>query len=274
MDVPTEVSTLILTGVHHTDIGWLSLVNRSAADQDAVWNAKLRKLGYPSVPCPQMFYALVTSIRYHDSTFAALINLGIVAHLKAYIQRYPSDSLATCLDYRAVDSISPEMRAYLLPFFVGASDEDCISRLQLTMGVSNDLFDLLIEAIEPGRRAEIVSKLYVSSQVVVNTLPILAKYRLGIPLIDYTTKDIVRILLALPWVSHSIDLNQQDLVPFIKKFEAAYKRQPAEYQRIMDAINAIEIDEESSSSSASKEVTTIPVLTPSLQPQRRSCIIL
>lgn len=247
MDVPPEISTIILSNAEPVDIGRLSSVNRTAVEYDAVWNAKLRKLDYPSVPCPQGFYFIVTTVKDRRALLAALINTGITAYLKSYLTIHDVN-LISATNFKRVTDLSPEMADYIRPLLKNVRDaSDYTWPLSYAIGNCLPLFDLLIEAIECDKRQKVIHYIKTTAANVMKALPIFAKYQLDIPmgnrlLQSYTDEDYVKALLVLPSMSSRdsyLDIPYSDYKPFLTDFEVAYAKDPIAYQPAMDIIRRV-----------------------------------
>lgn len=250
MDVPSEVSTIVLSNTDHVDIGWLSLVNRSAADHDAVWNNKLHKLGYPSLPCPQGFYYLLTTSSNYESLLVSLINSGITAWVKAFLTVNKNAMLDVNIasELKCVRSLTPEIGDCLRPYLARTVTDIHLHLSVVTNALSSNclaLIDLVIEVIEPDTRQSYIHHITVAAKHIVNALPIFAKYQLYISTgptmyMAYSNEDYVRVVLALPWmgVRHFFsEIPYCEYEPFLADFEAAYAKDPVAYQPVMDIIN-------------------------------------
>lgn len=248
MDAPTEVSTIVLSNTSHVVIGWLSLVNRSAADHDVVWNNKLHELGYPSLPCPQGFYFLLTTSSNHSLLLISLINSGIVAWVKAFlsVNKNEASNIIIASELVHIRSLTTEMADCLRPYLTKIAT-DFLGMMLRGVLISDrlPLIDLVIESIEPSKRQDNIRQVTVNTEHILNALPVFAKYQLDIPmgstmLQAYSDEDYVRALLALPWMSSRYffsEIPYSAYEPFLADFEAAYAKDPVAYQPVMDIIN-------------------------------------
>lgn len=251
MEISSDISTIVLAKTEPREIGWLSLVNRSAAEHDAVWNSKLHALGYPSVPCPQAFYFLITSITDQHILFATLVNTGIVYYITSYItiSGYVLDK--TAIRYLK-DSISPAMIDAIRPLVSHIVNEERQSWIHCVIQ-HPVIFDLVLDLLPPTERQQIVHHAEVLVEEVMKVLPVLAKYRLHIPMGRmmhyYSDEDYVRALLVLPWMISRdlyalIDFEVYE--PYIPQFEAACVTDPDAYSPILEVINRASWREERS----------------------------
>lgn len=236
--IPEEVSTIIHTSLAPREIGCLSLAVRSASSHDEVWNNKIHKLGYPSVPCPQGFYFLITSIRDENVLLASLINTGVAAYVKAYLSRMTKivsyDSIV-----KSIITIAPEVAEVLRPSVKAWVDR----YFNMNAVVSNtDFFDLVLSVIPSDERQKCVNKGMPYGDYS-ELLPVYAKYRLRMYSLSGNNNALA--LLHLPWMSNERTyktLPARYYEPLLADFEAAYARDPDTYQPVMDIIANAPLD--------------------------------
>lgn len=237
VDLPEEVSNIIHSTLPPREIGCLSLAVRSAASHDATWNDKLHKLGYPSVPCPQGFYFLVTSIPDRHILIGALINTGVTAYVKAYLSvRNAPISYYTVTGY--ITNLTEEIAEMLKPSVAEWLKNDPNMNCVLHNAV---FFDTVMGLVAPEARQKIIKNLRATSAMYKEVIHILAKYKLSMPKLSiFNREELVKFLLDLPWMATNPryeGIPRSFYEPYIDTFKTKCAIDPEAYQPVMNLID-------------------------------------
>lgn len=238
VNLPEEVSNIIHSTLPPREIGCLSLAVRSAASHDATWNDKLHKLGYPSVPCPQGFYFLVTSIpdRRHI-LLGALINTGVTAYVKTYLSVNTGPVFYYILmEYitNLTEEIAEVLKPSIADWLKNDPDMNCI--------LANAMFfDTVMSLIAPEARQKTLQHLVFNYATWERMMHILVKYKLSVPnLYMFSCEELVKLLLDLPWMATKERykrISYSFYEPYLEIFTEKHAANSEAYQPVMSLIN-------------------------------------